>query len=112
MRTRFLSPLAAVLASAGLSLAEAPPAPETVVPAGSMVRSVPDGSGTPVTDDAPVEGRRFRVDSEYLLWWFKHSPVPVPLVTSAAPADANPGALGQPGTQLLLGGTDVDTQEH
>jgi hypothetical protein len=112
MRTLFLSSLAVVLAGAGLSLAEAPPAPETIVPAGSIVGSVPDGSGTPVTDDAPARGRRLRVDSEYLLWWFKRSPVPVPLLTSAALADANPGALGQPGTQVLLGGTDVDTQEH
>lgn len=37
--------------------------------------------------------------AEYLLWWTKDSPVPVPLVTD--------DVLG-PGTRVLLGGDDVD----
>jgi len=39
---------------------------------------------------------------EYLLWWVKSGPT-VPLVTTGNPADAVPGALGQPGTQVFFG---------
>lgn len=39
---------------------------------------------------------------EYLLWWFKDADIP-PLVTTGSPADAEPGALGQPGTRVLFG---------
>lgn len=37
--------------------------------------------------------------AEYLLWWTKDSPAPVPLVTN--------GRLDQPGTQVFLGGDDI-----
>lgn len=50
---------------------------------------------------------RFWIKAEALYWWTKASPVPAPLVTLADPADAIPGALGQPGTSVLLGGGDV-----
>jgi hypothetical protein len=53
------------------------------------------------------------VRPEYLLWWVKNAPLPVPLVTTGNPAvgfDPNAvntvntaGAIGQPGTQVLLG---------
>jgi hypothetical protein len=38
-----------------------------------------------------------------LYWWVKHPGIP-PLVTSGSPMDVTPGALGQPGTRVLLGG--------
>jgi Putative beta barrel porin-7 (BBP7) len=45
--------------------------------------------------------------SEYLLWWVSAAPLPIPLVTTG-PADApNPGAIGQPGTQVLLGNSNM-----
>jgi hypothetical protein len=40
---------------------------------------------------------------EYLLWKIKTAPSPGPLVTTGNPADPLPGALGQPGTRVLLG---------
>ena len=56
---------------------------------------------------------------EYLLWWLKNRPLPVPLVTTGNPNvgfDPNSvntintaGALGQPGTQILLGGQNLNS---
>jgi hypothetical protein len=52
--------------------------------------------------------------AEYLLWWTKRSPEPVPLVTShasgalAVPGTPPPGALGGPGTSVVMGGSPID----
>ena len=48
--------------------------------------------------------------SEYLLWWFKQAPVPVPLVTSASLLDPLPGAIGQPHTSVSIGDHSVGGQ--
>jgi hypothetical protein len=55
--------------------------------------------------------------TDYLLWWVKDAPLPVPLVTTGNPAVGfNPnlvdtvntaGALGQPGTQVLFGDRSI-----
>ncbi len=46
---------------------------------------------------------------EYLLWWIKDGPLPVPLVTTGNPADpVSAGALGRPGTVTLFGGNNLD----
>jgi hypothetical protein len=50
---------------------------------------------------------RFWLRSEYLVWWTKDAPLPVPLVTLGSAGDSVPGALGQPGTQVLYGGESV-----
>ncbi len=42
--------------------------------------------------------------SEYLLWWVKNTPLP-PLVTTGNSNDAFPGAIGQPSTRVLFGGS-------
>jgi hypothetical protein len=42
--------------------------------------------------------------AEYLLWWLKDSPAPVPVLST--------GRLDTPGTRVLLGGEDIDTGEH
>lgn len=47
---------------------------------------------------------------ETLIWAIKHSDVP-PLVTRGSPADVVPGALGQPGTQVLFGG-QIENEER
>jgi|KBSSwiStaDraftv2_1062776.scaffolds.fasta_scaffold40433_1 hypothetical protein len=44
---------------------------------------------------------QFAMGAEALLWWFKDSPTPVPLVTD--------GLVGQPNTQVFLGGGSVNT---
>ena len=50
---------------------------------------------------------RFWFQTDVLLWWTKAAPMPQPLVTAGSPNDAVPGALGQPGTQVLLGGSNI-----
>jgi hypothetical protein len=47
-------------------------------------------------------GNRFYASAEYLLWWTRGMHLP-PLVTTGSIADADPGALGQPHTQILYG---------
>ena len=46
--------------------------------------------------------------AEYLLWWIKDGPLPVPLLTTGNPTDAVPGAIGQEGTRTLFGGHGLD----
>jgi hypothetical protein len=46
----------------------------------------------------------FNLSAEALVWWLKDSPAPPPLVST--------GILGQPGTAVVLGGKDVDSDEH
>src|SRR5262249_46857572 len=43
------------------------------------------------------------VEGGVLLWFVKPGPLPVPVLTLGDPADPVPGALGQPGTQVLSG---------
>src|SRR5438132_1512329 len=49
---------------------------------------------------------RMWITNEYLLWWVKNGPLPVPLITSSNAADV--GTLGQPSTQVLYGGRSID----
>src|SRR5262249_20687734 len=59
-------------------------------------------SAAPVTSPPPAaEPGRFSISAEALVWWFKDSPLPVPIITD--------GLVGQPGTKTLLGGEDLDT---
>jgi hypothetical protein len=46
---------------------------------------------------------QFWIRGEYLGWTLKKSPVPIPLITSASFSDPISGAIGQPGTKVLLG---------
>lgn len=46
------------------------------------------------------------VSADYLHWWVKDAPQP--LITQGSTADPIPGALGQPGTQVVAGGTPQD----
>ncbi|HXG10886.1 MAG TPA: BBP7 family outer membrane beta-barrel protein [Gemmataceae bacterium] len=60
---------------------------------------------------APPPGRvpgRLYGGAEYLLWWIKDGSVP-PLVTTSPVASQ--GIIGLPGTVVLFGGSDVDTDE-
>jgi len=50
------------------------------------------------------------VRGEYLLWWIRNSQFPALVTTSVPGASALPGVLGQPGTTVLFGGSDVDNQ--
>src|SRR5262249_32940683 len=50
-------------------------------------------------------GGYFYGDVEFLLRWFKPVCASVPIVSIGNPQDPVPGALGQPGTQVVVGGS-------
>lgn len=77
--------------------------------AAGAVQAQGDGTADSLVDFAsePLPQPMVWARGEYLLWWIKDGPLP-PLVTLGNPADALPGALGQPGTRLLIGGSDTD----
>jgi len=72
--------------------------------------------GAPMIDLRPANaGNGFRIwgSADYLLWWVKNAPMPVPLVTTGDPNVGFPlvnsaGALGQPSTRVLFGNSDVN----
>src|SRR3982074_1649492 len=122
MRKGLLWVLGAWLGSAGQLWAQVPPAnpSETEPPltATDPVKLSADQAITtlPWTTDG---GRTNRVwaRGEYLLWWLKNAPLPVPIVTTGDPRVGfdlslgntvnSAGAIGQPGTRVLLGASDV-----
>ncbi len=60
-----------------------------------------------------ASGPRFWARSEYLQWWVKDAPLPVPIVTTGNPNVGFPtlntaGGIGQPLTQILLGNQNLD----
>jgi hypothetical protein len=67
---------------------------------GAEVASAQPPAAPPGSPPASDPGR-FSISAEALVWWFKDSPAPVPLVTD--------GIVGQPGTKTFLGGQDLDT---
>ena len=68
----------------------------------NRLTGVPRGAGVP----------RLWGGFEYLLWWFKDTPLPVPLVTTGSRANPVPAALGQSKTKVLLGGESYGTPIH
>lgn len=121
MRKGFLGSLATLLAGAGVSLGQAPAPAASAQPAPALLAS-PLSAPAPQTIDLSThstldaacatscceERTRFWGSAEYLLWWFRDAPVPVPLVTLGNAADALPGVPGQPGTSTLFGGSSRD----
>ncbi|HEY7428839.1 MAG TPA: BBP7 family outer membrane beta-barrel protein, partial [Gemmataceae bacterium] len=90
-----------------------PPSPPSPLPPPSPVAEPPPPPLAPTLfADAALDGfaTRFWLSADYLLWWTKGENIP-PLVTTGSPSDAVPGALGQPGTQILFGG-DSNSQLH
>jgi hypothetical protein len=68
------------------------------------------GEPSALTERVGGPPSRFWVSGEYLLWWIRDSQLP-PLITTSVPgATALPGVLGQPGTTVLFGGSDLDNQ--
>jgi hypothetical protein len=78
--------------------------------------------GSTVSTMDNVAGYRAWARVEYLLWWLKNAPLPVPLVTTGDPHvgfDPNhlntvntAGAIGQPGTQILFGDKSIRSQAY
>jgi hypothetical protein len=108
--------------TAGLVLAQEPSVPfsDLQAPVASSLTSKPDGldpsTSSPLAEPAPTEAIWF--SAEYLLWWTRAAPNPVPLVTTfpagtaALPGFPLPGAVGGPGTQLVFGGESISTEER
>jgi hypothetical protein len=115
MRTRLVFALAAIATSAGLALAQGPTDPPSQAqPASTSPEGLPGEPGYSVPPEfnpgAPAEENLLWIRAEYLLWWFKNSPLPVPLVTTTSRPDLQPlAAIGQDGTGVLLGDQDIDT---
>jgi hypothetical protein len=116
------------LLSAGRLFAQAAPAsnaPEAkAIPNSTQPEKTSTEPATPPTvsmaEDVPVYRGWVQVD--YVLWWLRDAPLPVPLVTTGDPKvgfDPNmvhtvntAGAIGQPGTQVLFGGQDIHAQGY
>src|ERR1043165_6757518 len=77
-----------------------PPDPVPLLDPPGGERFPMDIAFTPGSSPAPF---RYWLRVDYLLWWMKDGPLPIPVVTTGDPNDALPGAIGQPGTQLLMG---------
>src|SRR5579885_3667918 len=101
MRKGFFGSIAALLASTGMAMADGPAAAPATGSAGASCAA--PVVAAPAYDDHADNGR-FWATGEYLLWWFKNSPEPAPLVST--------GPLGAAGTTVLLGGSDITTDEH
>lgn len=103
MRNLPIWALVGLLGCIGISLAQDVPPNDhplaTVIPgpAGFSELAQP-ASETAENSDA------FYGDVEYLLRWFKPICLNVPIVTVGSPAAAVPGAIGQPGTRVVVGG--------
>jgi hypothetical protein len=113
MRSGLCGSLAALLSGASLALAQAPTPPG--LPEAPALETADPSPALPDDAYAPARGRStddesLWVRAEYLLWWFKNSPVPVPLITTTSSPDLMPtAAFGQFGTSVLLGNQDLNT---
>jgi len=113
MKKGLLSCIPALFAAAGLSFAQPPTVvvlpqetriPQAVVPTTPLGEYVAPMEGGHCTSCVAKCGPRSWAYGEYLYWIVRASSVP-PLVTVGNPADALPGALGQPGTGILVNDT-------
>lgn len=85
------------------ALAQSPESPGPVVPPPSP----PAAAGRPAIDLPPLvpEAGGFYAEAELLLRWFKPVCAGVPIVSIGDPQAPVPGALGQPGTRVVVGGS-------
>jgi hypothetical protein len=116
------------LISAGQLLAQPSPAANALEAKATPDANQPaDTSANPVlvssasTAESPTACPAW-VQVEYLLWWLKNAPLPVPLITTGNPNvgfDPNhlntvntAGAIGQPGTEVLFGDQTIHSQAY
>lgn len=99
------------------TLSAAPPPPPTMPPSGGLPPFGAGAAPAPVVGPPPEPGGffsrftnpgvitepRFWGSTEYLMWWVKNGPVPVPLVTTG-----NTGVIGDPGTRVLYGDGNIN----
>jgi len=73
------------------------------------------GAATPAPFDfgGTDKPRQFYASADYLLWWFKDSPVPVPLLTTTSnPASLPVATIGDSNTNVLLGNESLGGGVH
>jgi hypothetical protein len=63
--------------------------------------------GDPARAEEATGRDRFWLDAEVLGWKIGDAPQPTPLVTAGSLTAPLPGALGQPGTSVVIGGSSV-----
>lgn len=95
---RFFSIAVAVLAAGSSMVARAQ---EQV-----MVIEEPAGGTSYLLDETVSDVPRVWAGLDYLLWFVKSAPLPVPVATRTTAAGQNP-TIGLPGTEILYGGGDV-----
>jgi hypothetical protein len=102
-----------VFALAHIALGQTPEQPEKISPpAPSGLKLDGPTDAPPLMPDPVRRSSLFYVDADYLLWWVNHGPAPA-LLTTAPNNGINPngltgGILGQPGTQVLFDGHQLD----
>jgi hypothetical protein len=82
-------------------------APTTVLDGVAGGNCGANGCGTSNGSGACGRDGRFWGSIEYLAWWIKDANA-TPLATIGSPNDLVPGALGQPGTIVAIGGNSID----
>ena len=85
---------------------------QTPAPVPAAIESPSPLSGT--FEESASSSNRIWGSAEYLLWWFRNGPAPIPVATSV-PRDSTaptPGALGNADTTVLLGGRPIDSGAH
>lgn len=106
-----------LLATTGV-LGQTPPEPAPLTGAPAAFPTVPPPADWPGEEGAiwgaccgnsAAGPSCFWINTEYLLWRIKDAPLPIPVVTTTTqPQLLVPGALGQPGTSVLYGGSPVN----
>jgi hypothetical protein len=108
------SPRSALAQPAGADAAPTPPlagAPQLMAPTNMPTTLLTEDGNLTLCGPSNGVGmwacRRFFFDADYLMWWVKSGPNQTPLLTTGLDSDDTPGALGQPGTRVLWGGSSL-----
>lgn len=111
------APISAVMPALGVLTADSGIQPASFQPFNEMPVPATVTAGDPpplnVIEQDYIPPPRFWVRGDALVWWVKNAPMPTPLVTTGNPVVGFPttntaGAIGSPGTQVLVGGSSLD----
>lgn len=141
MRKGFLKSVMGLLAGTGMALTQSQTwagepfarvsfedADQSATSAGAVTRKAPSSQPTmissqgpgctsgytsapAVSDQSDSDDSRIWVSGEYLMWWLKKGGGPA-LVTRGSATDPLPGALGQPGTTVVVGNPWINDDFH
>jgi hypothetical protein len=99
MRKGLFSALAAMFTITGMGISQEQIPPQGQTPIHEPVLTF---------DTPPPSSKGIWFGAEYLLWRIKDGPNPAPLATLGDPTAETPGAIGQPGTVVIMGASDID----